>query len=240
MASGLTKISPQSWDSIIKTLSSFIPQYLLFPNLGDKLHKSAEMFTIESADDLYHRLISHWNDPASLVIGGNEPPTLLTEKMPNLVGCDDVQKMMVLDMLHYLPDDILTKVDRAAMSNSLETRAPYLDHRVVEFAWNLPQSLKLHNGETKWALRQVLYRYVPRALIERPKMGFSIPIDVWLRGPLKEWAEDLLNEARLKREGFFNYALVHQKWREHLSGRRNWQNHLWDVLMFQSWLNENK
>jgi asparagine synthase (glutamine-hydrolysing) len=194
----------------------------------------------ESSDALYHRLVAHWDNPSSLVIGGFEPPTLLKEHAPALPGLDNIQRMMALDMLTYLPDDILVKVDRAAMGVSLETRVPFLDHRVVEFAWRLPQSLKLRDGQTKWILRQVLYRHVPRALIERPKMGFGVPIGTWLRGPLRDWAESLLDETRLRQEGFFRPEPIRQKWKEHLSGQRNWQYHLWDVLMFQAWLETNK
>ena len=238
-ARGLTSISPQSWNRLADALAGFLPSSARLANVGDKLHKGAGVLSSQSADALYLGLVSHWHDPASVVIGGHEPPTLLTGNVPALNGLDDVQRMMALDMLTYLPDDILTKVDRAAMGVSLETRVPFLDHRVVEFAWSLPQSMKLRDGQSKWALRQVLYRHVPKALIERPKMGFGVPIDIWLRGPLRGWAEDLLSEARLKREGFFNPAPIRRKWAEHLSGQRNWQYHLWDVLMFQAWLASN-
>ena len=234
-ARGLTSVSVQSWNRLASAAAPFLPQSLRHANLGDKLHKGAGVVASASLDALYLSLVSHWDDPASVVIGATEPSTLLTDDTHAFPELDSIQRMMAFDMLTYLPDDILVKVDRAAMSMSLETRVPFLDHRVVEFAWRLPQSVKLRDGTTKWALRQVLYKYVPKALIERPKMGFGVPIGDWLRGPLRDWAETLLDESRLRNEGFFKPAQIRKKWEEHLSGRRNWQYHLWDVLMFQSW-----
>ena len=181
--------------------------------------------------------MTHWQ-PEEIVLNMNEPDTQLTHFNPQGLS-SLVEQMMFLDSVSYLPDDILVKVDRAAMSVSLETRVPLIDHRVYEFAWRLPMHYKVRNGDTKWLLRQLLYKYVPRELIDRPKMGFGVPIDSWLRGPLRDWAENLLDESRLKREGFFNPTPIRQKWLEHSSGKRNWQYHLWDVLMFQAWLESN-
>src|SRR5690606_24678521 len=146
---------------------------------------------------------------------------------------DHVERMQYLDTITNLPDDILTKVDRASMAASLEARVPLLDHRIVEFAWSLPLHFKIRNGETKWLLRRVLDRHVPRSLIERPKRGFGVPIGSWLRGPLRDWAETLIEEARLRREGFFDPVPVRKRWVDHLSGRRNGQHAIWTILMFQ-------
>lgn len=232
---GITALSPQSWNRLANPFTPWLKRGKRPLNIGDKLHKGARILPNSSSDALYRQLVSHWDNPGLVVRGGHEPSTYLFGNSPSMEGLDDVQRMMVLDMLSYLPDDILTKVDRAAMSVSLESRIPFLDHRVVEFAWSLPQSLKVREGHNKWILRQVLYRHVPKALIERPKMGFGVPIDSWLRGPLREWAEDLLDESRLRQDGFFNPVPIRQKWQEHLAGQRNWQYHLWDVLMFQAW-----
>ena len=232
LAKGITAISPTGWDS----LSSLLPRLPRYSNFGDKMHKGAGVLACQTVDELYLGLVSHQTDPASWVLSGCEPPTRLTGLRPALPGLDSVERMMALDAITYLSDDILVKVDRAAMGVSLETRVPFLDHRIVEFAWKLPLNYKLHNGQTKWLLRQVLYKYVPQELIERPKMGFGIPLHDWLRGPLRDWAENLLGEGRLQREGFFNTAPIRRTWSEHLSGKRNWAHHLWDVLMFQAWL----
>lgn len=171
-----------------------------------------------------------------MVLGGSEPATWLRGRPLALTGLNPTERMMALDTITYLPDDILVKVDRAAMGVSLETRVPLLDHRVVALAWQLPLHLKLRDGVRKWALRQVLYRHVPRELVERPKMGFGVPIDAWLRGPMRDWAESLLDASRLRREGFLRPEPIRKVWAEHLSGHRNQQHLLWDVLMFQAWL----
>ena len=234
MAKGITALSPTAWDS----LAGIIPGAGRYAALGDKLHKGAGVLASATGDELYLGMVSHLRNPADWVIGGQEPPTHLTGLRPELAGLGAVERMMALDAISYLPDDILVKVDRAGMGVSLESRMPFLDHRVVEFAWSLPLTYKLREGQTKWPLRQVLYRHVPRELIDRPKMGFGVPLHDWLRGPLRGWAEELLDEGRLAREGFFNPAPIRQIWAEHLSGRRNWMGQLWNVLMFQAWLAE--
>jgi asparagine synthase (glutamine-hydrolysing) len=236
VAFGLTAITPARWDSF----AALLPANIRLLYTGDKMHKLAGILSLESPQIMYRQLVSHWYEPCSIIPGTHEPATLITDPSTWPELPDFTYLMMFLDTLTYLPDNILVKVDRAAMGVSLETRVPFLDHRVVEFAWRLPLQFKLRDGVGKRVLRQVLYKYVPKSLIERQKQGFGIPIDSWLRGPLREWAEDLLSESRLLQEGFFNPAPIRQKWEEHLSGKRNWQYHLWDVLMFQAWLENTK
>jgi len=204
------------------------------PQFGDRLHKLAGVMA-GTPEDFYRLTVTHWPEPEKVVLGGAEPKGLLWDERVKALVPDPVERMQYLDTLTYLPDDILTKVDRASMAVSLEARVPLIDHRVVAFSWRLPPAMKAQNGVGKRLLRRVLERYVPRNLIERPKMGFGVPIDSWLRGPLKDWAETLLAEKRLVAEGVFNPAPIREKWREHLSGVRNWQYPLWTVLMFQSW-----
>jgi len=184
---------------------------------------------------VYRALVSHWSPPGSICLGAAEARSRLTDLMEHRNVGNFTEAMMFWDLMTYLPGDILVKVDRAAMAVSLETRVPLLDHRVIEFAWRLPLALRVRNGEGKWLLRQLLYRHVPRPLIDRPKMGFGVPIDLWLRGPLRDWAETLLSESRLRAEGIFDPVPVRRKWQEHVDGRRNWAYLLWDVLMFQAW-----
>lgn len=234
-ASGIRALSPSVWNSLLGPLQALTSKANRQVNVGDKLHKGAGVLASRRIDDLYLGLVTHWN-PDEIVLNGREPATVLNGRPLPLAGLDDVQRMMALDAVTYLPDDILVKVDRAAMGVSLESRVPFLDHRVVEFAWRIPQSLKLRDGVGKWILREVLYRYVPNTLIERPKMGFGVPIDHWLRGPLKDWAEALIAPERLRREGLFDPTPIQRKWLEHQAGARNWAYYLWDVLMFQAWL----
>lgn len=238
-AAGIHMLPPVGWDALSAPMKPLLPRALRSSSVGHKLHRFATLLSAKQIDEWYLSRVTHW-EPESILIGGMEPLTHLRGDLLPFHGLDEMQRMMALDTITYLPDDILVKVDRAAMGVSLEGRVPFLDHRVVEFSWRLPQHLKVRDGIGKWILRQVLFRHVPRTLIERPKMGFGVPIDIWLRGPLRDWAEALLDEGRLKREGYFNHVPIRAKWQEHLSGRRNWQYHLWDVLMFQSWLEANR
>jgi len=239
-AKGLRTLSPGIWETIFGGLRPLFPDRLKMRNPRDKLGRLAELLMTDSREALYLSLVSHWKAPASLIYGAKEPQTLLTDpgQWANLP--EFTQRMMYLDMVTYLPDDILVKVDRASMGVGLEARVPFLDHRVVEFAWQIPLSMKIRNSQGKWLLRQLLHRYVPKALVERPKMGFGVPIDGWLRGPLREWADTLLDEKQLKDQAIFDPNPIRAIWAEHLSGRQDWHYYLWDILMFQSWLEHQK
>jgi asparagine synthase (glutamine-hydrolysing) len=205
------------------------------PRFERKARRLANIMGIHSRERMYQAMMSHWSEETPIVLGASEPMTTMTNPMAWGRNLGFMDWMMYIDMVTYLPDDILTKVDRASMGVSLESRVPLLDHRVVEFAWSLPQSMKFHNGHSKWALRQVLYKYVPAKLVERPKMGFGVPVAEWMRGPLREWAEALLDETRLRQEGYLNPKPVRERWERHLSGRADYGFQLWDVLMFQAW-----
>jgi asparagine synthase (glutamine-hydrolysing) len=199
----------------------------------------SEVLGAQDQESLYLRLVSQWNHPDQMVIGGKESAMRFDDQLPG--GLNSIEWMMCRDLVTYLPEDILVKLDRASMGVSLEGRVPYLDdHRVVEFAWRLPFDMKVRNGKGKWVMRQVLYRYVPKEMIERPKMGFGVPIDSWLRGPLRDWAESLLDAGRIKREGYLNPELIQKRWSEHRQSRKNWQYPLWTILMFQAWLENSK
>jgi asparagine synthase (glutamine-hydrolysing) len=235
LSSGLKILSSQNWQRISKVL----PSSSQYHNFGDKIYKGVDALKAKTLSDLHYILSSHWQNPTEIVFSTKEPETIFNELRPLLKDLNGQEQMMALDFITYLPDDILVKVDRASMASSLETRIPFLDHKLIEYVWKIPHSLKYRNGKGKWILRQILNKYVPKNLTERPKTGFAVPIDTWLRGPLRDWAENLLNEKRLSEEGYFNPKLVRDKWTEHLSGKRNWQHHLWDILMFQAWIDAN-
>jgi len=201
-----------------------------------KVGKMGELLRARTQGEFYRQFVSYWTDPASVVVGGEEPPTPFAQPLEG----STLDAMMELDAVTYLPDDILVKVDRAAMAVGLETRVPLLDHRVYEFCWSLPRQYKLRRGTGKWLLRQLLYRHVPRTLVDRPKKGFGVPLAAWLRGPLRDWAEALLDPARLRQQGLFQPEPILHKWREHASGHRDWAARLWGVLMVQAWLDHSR
>ena len=233
----LTQLPPSRWSALLTPVMGLLPGALRLANPGEKLYKAARVLAAPDVDSLYRGVVSQW-DPQPALRRGTEPAMTLVQAFPEIAGLDNVEQMMAFDALGYLPGDILVKVDRAAMGVSLETRVPLLDHRVVEWAWRQPLELKLRQGQGKWLLRQVLHRHVPRELIERPKMGFGIPIDAWLRGPLREWAGQLLESRRLDSQGLLDSKIIGECWRNHLEGRGNNAHALWNVLMFQAWLDE--
>lgn len=231
----LGAIPEQALNHLYKPFSPFMPGSLRLRNPGKNLHLLAELMRTSDERKLYHTMISDFKDPSRIVPGVVEPPSKLTQSLQP-EGLTFNEWMMAQDLVSYLPDDILTKVDRASMAVSLEARVPLLDHRVVEFSWGLPLEWKCNGSESKIILKDLLYKYVPKKLLDRPKVGFGVPIDHWLRGPLREWSESLIDEGRLQQEGFLDAKFVRLMWDEHLAKKRNWQGQLWSVLMFQAWL----
>ena len=238
ISSSCSMISPSSLNYIFQIFSKILPLKMQYNNFGDKLHKFGDLIDFKSREDLYIKMISQWRKkiPTFYSIEDNKFHDLIGNWNNNLTY---IENMMKTDIELYLPDDILVKVDRASMSYGLETRVPFLDERVIMSAWSIPIEKKIIQKKGKIPLRNILQKYIPNNLIDRPKQGFGIPIDVWLRGPLKDWASDLLNEKKLNENQFFNSKLVNKKWQEHLSGERNWQHPIWNILMLQSWLENN-
>lgn len=227
---GIKCASPKTWDRQLGRLMSLLPNALKYPHVGDKLYKLLPFFESASPFEVYDRLISYWNDPNQLLKNKSHFQLPYASLLLPLI-----QEMMYRDTKQYLPGDILTKVDRASMAVSLEVRSPFLDYQVVEQAWRLPMHMKLQGSKGKIILKQLLSTYVPESLFERPKMGFGVPMETWLRGPLRDWADSLLCQSSLNKSGFFHPELIQRYWNEHLSGQRNWQYPLWTILMFQEW-----
>jgi asparagine synthase (glutamine-hydrolysing) len=236
VSAALSRLSPERWDRIYSHVEFTIPVRFRVRMAGNKVHKLAQVMAARSSWELYEHLVSTWCDQEEVVLGDGDSRNFSRAWSSLSDSCNNELNMMAVDSLSYLPDDILCKIDRAAMAVSLETRVPFLDHRVVEYSWHLPPTMKIRKGQGKWILRKLLSKYLPKELSDRPKMGFGVPIDLWLRGPLRDWAEDMLSEDRLKREGFFNPYPIRKKWIEHLSGQHNWQQYIWNALMFQGWL----
>lgn len=237
VARGLRRVAPEQWERCFQFLRPLIPGAWRQGHVGDKVHKLSRLLSATSPEALYLSLISYWNDAPGVVRGAvSRPASAARLHLEGQLSAHDLtQWMMLFDTLTYLPDDILAKVDRATMGTSLEARVPFLDPRVFAFAWRVPSAFRVRHGQGKWILRQVLDRYVPRSLIDRPKMGFGVPIGVWLRGPLREWAESLLHPAQLRQDGLFDASAIATKWQQHVAGQRNWQDDLWGLLMFQAW-----
>jgi asparagine synthase (glutamine-hydrolysing) len=231
-AAGLRAAPPAVWNRLFTA----VPKRWRPLQAGHRAHKLANIFDNAGEDAIYRRLVSQWDNPEEIAANGHELGGPLWDSTLVHDFPDFTDRMQFVDMVTYLPDDILAKVDRATMAVGLEGRVPLLDHRVVALAWSLPQRLKVRDGKGKWILRQLLQKYVPANLVERPKMGFGVPIDLWLRGPLREWAETLLSPARLSADGLLRPEPIRQAWSEHLNGTRNWQYPLWTVLMLQAWL----
>jgi asparagine synthase (glutamine-hydrolysing) len=231
----LRAVPMSTWNRALAPRNRFLPRALRRERAGERIHKLGDAMAVDSSDVFYGGVVSRWTD---VVLGASEPKVAITDsaRWPHLDDFTD--RAMYFDQVSFLPDDILVKVDRASMAVSLEAREPLLDHRLIEFAWTLPVGMKVRGGKGKWLLRQLLNRYVPEQLTERPKQGFGLPINEWLRGPLRGWAESLLDETRLRQDGFFDPRKIRARWDEHLRGTGEWEHYLWTILMFQAWLRE--
>ena len=237
LAKAIKLLPPNCWDALGRTMP--------YAQLGHKAFKIADRLEyVRTVDNLYQSLVSQWLDPIELIQPTQGEESLyeygspLDWNLPDVISKDSVARMMAFDALNYLPNDILTKIDRASMATSLETRAPFLDHRVAELSWRLPMKMKIRGNTGKWALRQILYRYVPQTLVDRPKTGFGIPVGEWLRGPLRPWAESMLDFTAIKSQGFLQPEPIKRLWEQHLSGRFDHTSRVWTILMWQAWLME--
>jgi len=235
VSAGIEAVSPQAWDRLHGAVTPLLPSSLRQRLVGEKMHKMGRSMGAESPSGMYRSLVSVWPDPESLVVGGADLPGAFERTLQEDVSTSFLDRIMLADQMAYLPDDQLAKVDRVSMAVGLEVRVPLLDHRLVEFAWRLPPPLKISEKKGKWLLRQVLYRRVPPKLMERPKMGLSVPVSKWLRGPLRPWADALLEEARIEREGMLRVEPIRRAWSGLLRGAEENALGLWAVLMFQAW-----
>ena len=239
IANGIECVPLSGWNRFFSGVNHLLPDRLVVRQPSEKLLKISRLLDLSEERDVYRRLVTMWDDPVPVFGGCAQAPLELNNDLWHRQGTFS-EKMMWMDAVTYLPDDILVKVDRSTMACSLEGRAPLLDHRIVDFALSLPPHMKIRNGRGKWVLRELLDRYIPRSYMEQPKTGFGLPIHEWLRGPLREWGESLLNEKVLQQQSIFDAGIVRGIWQDHLSGRRNSQDLLWGVLMFQTWLEEDR
>jgi asparagine synthase (glutamine-hydrolysing) len=237
-AGTLRGASPAQLDRFLSPAMKILPKRLRMPHAGERLAKLAASLDVADPASVYLYFLSHWNDPREITLAGAEPVTGMSESI-RVAGIEAYTRhMMHVDSGNYLPDDIMVKVDRACMAVSLEGRVPLLDHRIFEFAASLPVQHLVHGRQGKQVLRNVLYRHVPTQLVDRPKTGFGVPLEAWLRGPLREWASDLLAPSMLQRHGIFKAEVIDRYWQQHLSGTRAWHYLLWDVLMLTAWMEE--
>jgi len=239
-ARSLREARSGKWDKLQFAAAPFLERYGTQGTFGDKCEKIADVLSMADPYALYERLVSNWDRPSEVLAHGVEPAAVAASAIQIDAMPDIAERMMFWDTIAYLPDDILVKLDRASMGVSLESRVPFLDHRVVEFAWRLPMDMKIRRRQGKWILRQVLERHVPASLFDREKMGFGMPVGDWLRGELRDWAESLLDRRQIEQDGYFRSDVILRRWKEHLEGKRNWQNQLWVILMFQAWLQKNR